>query len=64
MLPAADDKDIRAYLIKKYRNISNTVINCVITQIIIMQQVRNFKSIDDIFEAVDECCFQYLEICP
>jgi RPA family protein len=58
------DDVVRSYLIKKHgQSINKIVINCVITQLTIMQQVREFKHKQDVFEAIDECSFQYIEIC-
>lgn len=59
-----EDEDIRAYLIKNYRGekLSNIMISCVITQISIIQQIRGFKTLHDMYEAIDDCTYQYMEI--
>jgi len=59
----ANDDEIRAYLIKHYgvEKISK-IIGCVITHVSIIQQVRGFKSKKDMFEVIDDCAFQYINI--
>jgi hypothetical protein len=60
----ADNDDIRAYLGVQYgdEKLDKIVINCVITQITILQQVRTFKTKNDMFEAIDDCTRQYMSI--
>ena len=57
-------KDIHNYLVTVlgYKNISTIVVNCIVTQITIIQQVRNFKTHKDMFEVIDNCAFQYIDL--
>lgn len=59
-----DANEIRAYLIKTYgpSKISNIVINCVITQLTIMQQVKSFRNQEAVYETIQECADQYMSI--
>lgn len=59
----ADDNEIRAYLVKQYGDEKiSKIVKCVITHVSIIQQARGFKSKKDMFEVIDDCAFQYINI--
>jgi len=60
----ASDDDVYAYLVKHYKTdkISKAIIRCVITHVSIIQQARGFKSKKDMYEVIDDCTFQYINI--
>lgn len=63
MAVTCDAEEISAYLVKTYgKKISNIVINCVITQLTIMQQVKTFSNHKIAYETIDECANQYMSI--